>query len=178
MSRPKKIAVEQPLRLDNDKLLEENNNSKQSEEKAYKKEGKEQAEDSAKSDLPFTLKNDSILYPTCCCDGSFVIYAPSDIEAHKGRIVVDTGVILNQGYRGIILPVPANAISGIPTESDYRLSNSDVISLQAEEGKEIRLVLSINDETMIHEQTSFGSHSRNIFIPKRTPLAEIMIFKL
>lgn len=178
MSRPKKIAVEQPLRLDNDKLLEENNNSKQSEEKADKQEGKEQAEDSAKSDLPFTLKNDSILYPTCCCDDSFVIYAPSEIEAHKGRIVVDTGVVLNQGYRGIILPVPANAISGLPTESDYRLSNSDVISLQAEEGKEIRLVLSINDETMIHEQTSFGSHSRNIFIPKRTPLAEIMIFKL
>ena len=178
MPRPKKNALEQPLGLDNDKLLAESNNAKQSEEKEDKQKGKEQAEDSIKSDLPFTLKNDAILYPTCCCDGSFIIYAPADIEARKGRIVVDTGVILNQGYRGIILPVPANAISGIPTESDYRLSNSDVISLQAEEGKEIRLVLSINDETMIHEQTSFGSHSRNLFIPKRTPLAEIMIFKL
>lgn len=178
MPRPKKTSVEQPLGLDNDKLLADNNNAKQSEEKADKQEGKEQAKDSIKSDLPFTLKNDAILYPTCYCDGSFTIYAPADIEARKGRIVVDTGVILNQGYRGIILPVPANSISGLPTESDYRLSNSDVISLQAEEGKEIRLVLSINDETMIHEQTNFGSHSRNLFIPKRTPLAEIMIFKL
>ena len=56
MARPKKTAVEQPLGLDNDKLLAENNNAKQSEEKADKQECKEQAEDSAKSDLPFTLK--------------------------------------------------------------------------------------------------------------------------
>lgn len=178
MARPKKTAVEQPLGLDGDKLLTENNNAQQSEEKVAKQEGKEQAKDSVTNGLPFALKDDSILYPTCSSDGSFTIYAPADIETHEGRIVVDTGVILNEGYRGIILPVPDNAISGLPTESNYRLSNSDVIPLQAEEGKEIRLVLSINDETMIHEQTSFGSHSRNLFIPKRTPLAEIMIFKL
>ena len=88
------------------------------------------------------------------------------------------GITLREGYRGLIVPIQANALYGIPTESDYRLQHSDVISTQVGEEEEVRLVLSINDETMIQEQTNFGSRSRNIIIPKGTPLAVLMILKM
>ena len=61
---------------------------------------------------------------------------------------------------------------------DGRKILSDVISTQVGEKEEVRLVLSINDETMIQEQTNFGSRSRNLIIPKGTPLAILVIFKL
>lgn len=178
MARPKKKGVEQPLNLDGDNMPMENENAQQSQENAAQQQGEEQVKEfEEENELPFEvegLQTD----PEVNTNGSFTICAPQDIEARKGRMVIVTGIILKEGYRGLIIPITDNALFGLPTESDYRLQHSDVISTQVGEEEEVKLVLSINDETMIQEQTNFGSRSRNLIIPKGSPLAVLMIFKL
>ena len=177
MARPKKNGTEQPLNLDNNNMPMENKNAQQSQENAAQQQSEEQVEENEEEyELPFEIEDDvpSPIYN----NGSFIIYAPTDIETRKGRIPVKMGITLREGYRGLIVPIQANALYGIPTESDYRLQHSDVISTQVGEEEEVRLVLSINDETMIQEQTNFGSGSRNLIIPKGTPLAVLMILKM
>ena len=181
MARPKKNGAEQPLNLDGNNMPMENENAQQSQENAAQQQSEkhveEQVEENEKeNELPFEIK-DGVPSPIDN-NGSFIIYAPTDIESRKGRIPVKMGITLREGYRGLIVPIKANALYGIRTESDYRLQHSDVISTQVGEEEEVRLVLSINDETMIQEQTNFGSRSRNLIIPKGTPLAVLMIFKL
>lgn len=177
MARPKKNDVEQPLNLDGNNMPMENENAQQSQENAAQQQSEEQVEENEKENgLPFEIE-DGVPSPIDN-NGSFIIYAPKDIEARKGRIEVVTGITLIKGYRGLVVPITYNALHGLPTESDYRLQHSDVISTQVGEGEMIKLVLSINDETMIQEQTNFGSRSRNLIIPKGTPLAVLMIFKL
>lgn len=177
MARPKKNGVEQPLNLDGNNMPMENENAQQSHENAAQQQSEEQVEEFEEEDeFPFEIK-DGVPSPINN-NGSFIIYAPTDIESRKGRIPVNMGITLREGYRGLIVPITANAIYGLPTESDYRLQHSDVISTQVGEEEEVRLVLSINDETMIQEQTNFGSRSRNLIIPKGTPLAILVIFKL
>lgn len=178
MGRPKKNGVEQPLNMGGDNMPMENENVQQSQENAAKQQNEEQIEELKEEDkIPFDI-GDDIPSPVENSNGSFIIYAPTDIESRKGRICVLTGVILKKGYRGLIVPITFNALHGLPTELYYRLQHSDVISTQVEEEAEVKLVLSINDETMIQEQTNFGSRSRNLIIPKGTPLAVLMIFKL
>lgn len=177
MARPKKNGVEQPLNLDGNNMPMENENAQQSQENAAQQQSEEQVEENEKeNELPFEIE-DGVL-SSIDNNGSFIIYAPTDIESRKGRIPVNMGITLREGYRGLIVPITANAIHGLPTESDYRLQHSDVISTQVGEKEKVKLVLSINDETMIQEQTNFGSRSRNLIIPKGTPLAVLMIFKL
>ncbi len=177
MARPKKNGVEQPLNLNGNNMPMEKENAQQSQENAAQQQSEEQVEENEKeNELPFEIK-DGVPSPIDN-NGSFIIYAPTDIESRKGRIPVKMGITLREGYRGLIVPITANALYGIPTESDYRLQHSDVISTQVGEEEEVRLVLSINDETMIQEQTNFGSRSRNLIIPKGAPLAILMIFKL
>ena len=178
MARPKKNGVEQPLNLDGDNMPMENENAQQSQENTAQQQSEEQVEEhEEKDELPFEIEN-GVPLPYCIKEGSFTIHAPNDIEARKGRIPVRMGITLREGYRGLVIPIKANALCGLPTESDYRLQHSDVISTHVEEKGEVMLVLSINDETMIQEQTNFGSRSRNLIIPKGTPLAVLMIFKL
>lgn len=177
MARPKKNDVEQPLNLDGNNMPMENENTQQSQENAAQQQSEEQVEENEKENgLPFEIE-DGVPSPIDN-NGSFIIYAPKDIEARKGRIEVVTGITLIKGYRGLVVPITYNALHGLPTESDYRLQHSDVISTQVGEGEMVKLVLSINDETMIQEQTNFGSRSRNLIIPKGTPLAVLIIFKL
>lgn len=177
MARPKKNGAEQPLNLDGNNMPMENENAQQSQENVAQQQSEEQVEENEKEyELPFEIE-DGVPFPIDD-NGSFIIYAPTDIETRKGRIPVKMGITLKEGYRGLIVPIEANALYGIPTESDYRLQYSDVISTQVGEEKDVMLVLSINDETMIQEQTNFGSRSRNLIIPKGAPLAILMIFKL
>lgn len=177
MARPKKNGAEQPLNLDGNNMPMENENAQQSQENTAQQQSEEQVEENEEEyDLPFEIE-DGVPFPIDD-NGSFIIYAPTDIQTRKGRIPVNMGITLREGYRGLIVPIKANALYGIPTESDYRLQHSDVISLQVGEEEEVMLVLSINDETMIQEQTNFGSRSRNLIIPKGAPLAILMIFKL
>lgn len=177
MARPKKNGAEQPLNLDGNNMPMENENAQQSQENTAQQQSEEQVEENEEEyELPFEIE-DGVPFPIDD-NGSFIIYAPTDIQTRKGRIPVNMGITLREGYRGLIVPIKANALYGIPTESDYRLQNSDVISLQVGEEEEVMLVLSINDETMIQEQTNFGSRSRNLIIPKGAPLAILMIFKL
>lgn len=178
MARPKKNSVEQPLNLDGNNMPMENENAQQSQENAAQQQSEEQVEENEKeNELPFEIE-DGIFSPIDNDSNSFVIYAPNDIETRKGRMEVLTGITLKEGYRGLIIPITANAIYGLPTESDYRLQHSDVISTHVGEKEMVRLVLSINDETMIQEQTNFGSRSRYLIIPKGFPLAVLVIFKL
>lgn len=178
MARPKKNSVEQPLNLNGNNMPMENENAPQSQENAAQQQSEEQVEKFEEEDeLPFEvegLQSD----PEVNTNGSFTICASQDIEARKGRMVIVTGITLKEGYRGLVIPITDNALFGLPTESDYRLQHSDVISTQVGEEEEVKLVLSINDETMIQEQTNFGSRSRNLIIPKGAPLAILMIFKL
>ena len=177
MARPKKNGAEQPLNLDGNNMPMENENAQQSQENTAQQQSEEQVEENEEEyELPFEIE-DGVPFPIDD-NGSFIIYAPTDIETRKGRIPVKMGITLKEGYRGLIVPIEANALYGIPTESDYRLQHSDVISTQVGEEKKVMLVLSINDETMIQEQTNFGSRSRNLIIPKGAPLAILMIFKL
>ena len=177
MARPKKNSVEQPLNLDGNNMPMENENAQQSQENAAQQQSEEQVkEHEEKDELPFEIE-DGVPSPIDN-NGSFIIYTPTDIESRKGRIPVNMGITLREGYRGLIVPITANAIYGLPTESDYRLQHSDVISTQVGEEEEVRVVLSINDETMIQEQTNFGSRSRCLIIPKGSPLAVLLIFKL
>lgn len=178
MARPKKNGVEQPLNLDGDNMPMKNENAQQSQENAAQQQNNEQIkEHEEKEEFHFEIE-DGVPSPINNDSDSFIIYAPKDIEARKGRIEVVMGITLKEGYRGLIVPITFNALHGLPTESDYRLQHSDVISTQVGEKEMVRLVLSINDETMIQEQTNFGSRSRNLIIPKGTPLAVLMIFKL
>ena len=178
MARPKKNGVEQPLNLDGNNMPMENENAPQSQENAAQQQSEEQVEEyEEENEFPFEVEG--LNYePEINTNGSFVICAPYNIEARKGRIEVVTYFTLKEGYRGLIIPITDNAIYGLPTESDYRLQHSDVISTQVGEKEKVKLVLSINDETMIQEQTNFGSRSRNLIIPKGTPLAILVIFKL
>lgn len=178
MARPKKNGVEQPLNLNGNNMPIENENVQQSQENAAQQQSDEQIEENEKeNELPFEIE-DGVFSPIDNDSNSFIIYAPNDIETRKGRMEVLTGITLKEGYRGLIIPITANAIYGLPTESDYRLQHSDVISTHVGEKEMVRLVLSINDETMIQEQTNFGSRSRYLIIPKGFPLAVLMIFKL
>lgn len=177
MGRPKKNGVEQPLNLDGNNMPMENENAQQSQENAAQQQNEEQVEENEKeNELPFEIE-DGVPSPIDN-NGSFIIYAPNDIETRKGRMEVVTGITLKEGYRGLIVPTTFNALHGLPTESDYRLQHSDVISTHVGEKEMVRLVLSINDETMIQEQTNFGSRSRYLIIPKGSPLAVLLIFKL
>lgn len=178
MARPKKNGAEQPLNLDGNNMPMENENAPQSQENAAQQQSEEHEEEhEEENEFPFEVEG--LNYePEINTNGSFVICAPYNIEARKGRIEVVTYFTLKEGYRGLIVPITDNAINGLPTESDYRLQHSDVISIQVGEKEKVKLVLSINDETMIQEQTNFGSRSRNLIIPKGTPLAVLMIFKL
>lgn len=173
MARPKKNEVEQPLNLEGDKLPIEGENAQEGAKNEAQQKTKEQEEE---VDIPFELESHGMM-PVKSADGSsFLILAPNDIEARQGRMYLNTGIVIKDGYRGLIVPTSDNAVHGLPTETDYRLQHSDVISMQA--GKKLKLVLNINDDTMIQEQTNFGTRSRNLVIPKGTPLAELMIFKL
>lgn len=178
MARPKKNGVEQPLNLDGNNMPMENENAQQSQENVAQQQSEEQVEEhEEENELPFEVEG--LNYePEINTNGSFVICAPYNIEARKGRIEVVTHFTLKEGYRALIVPITDNAIYGLPTESDYHLQHSDVISTQVGEKEKVKLVLSINDETMIQEQTNFGSRSRNLIIPKGAPLAILMIFKL
>lgn len=177
MGRPKKNGVEQPLNLDGNNMPMENENAQQSQENAAQQQNEEQVEENEKeNELPFEIE-DGVPSPIDN-NGSFIIYAPNDIETRKGRMEVLTGITLKEGYRGLIVPITFNALHGLPTESDYHLQHSDVISTHVGEKEMVRLVLSINDETMIQEQTNFGSRSRYLIIPKGSPLAVLLIFKL
>lgn len=177
MARPKKNGVGQPLNLDDNNMPMENENAQQSQENAAQQQNEEQVEENEKeNELPFEIE-DGVPSPIDN-NGSFIIYAPNDIETRKGRMEVVTGITLKEGYRGLIVPITFNALHGLPTESDYRLQHSDVISTHVGEKEMVRLVLSINDETMIQEQTNFGSRSRYLIIPKSSPLAILVIFKL
>lgn len=177
MARPKKNGAEQPLNLDGNNMPMENENAQQSQGNAAQQQSEKQVEENEEEyELPFEIE-DGVPSPIDD-NGSFIIYAPTDIQTRKGRIPVNMGITLREGYRGLIVPIKANALYGIPTELVYRLQHSGVISMQVGEKEEVMLVLSINDETMIQEQTNFGSRSRNLIIPKGTPLAVLMVFKL
>ena len=169
MSRPKKNEAEQPLILDDDKLPV-------GEEKAAENANNAAETESNQEALPIEVV-DGAIQPLPSADRmSFIILASNDIDTRQGRIDLQTGIVIKDGYRGLVLPTYDNAAHGLRTETDYRLQHSDVIPMHVE--KHVRVILNIADETLVQEQTAFGSHARNLRIPKGTPLAELVLLKL
>lgn len=169
MSRPKKNEAEQPLILDGDKLPV-------GEEKATENANNAAETESNQEVLPIEVV-DGVIQPLPSADRmSFIILASNDIDTRQGRIDLQTGIVIKDGYRGLVLPTYDNAAHGLCTETNYRLQHSDVIPMHVE--KHVRVILNIADETLVQEQTAFGSHARNLRIPKGTPLAELVLFKL
>lgn len=169
MSRPKKNEAEQPLILNGDKLPV-------GEKKAAKSANNAAETENNEIESPIETENWAKVAVGSSDLMSFLIFASNDIEARQGRMEVQTGIIIKDGYRGLIFPIYDNAAHGLKTEADYRLQHSDVIPMQA--SQKVKLVLNIADETLVHEQTAFGSHARNLRIPKGTLLAELVLFKL
>ncbi len=169
MPRPKKNASGQPLNNEDNKLLTESENAQQNASKMA-----ETKEEQMMSPIEV---EEWAAQPIASADMmSFLIVAPNDIEVKQGRMYIATGIIIKDGYKGLIFPTPHNAINGLQAETDYHLTRSDIISMQAQ--KKVKLALNIEDDTVIQEHTNFGSRSRNIIIPKGTPLAELVLFKL
>lgn len=169
MSIPKKNEAEQPLILDGDKLPV-------GEEKATENANNAAETESNQEVLPIEVV-DGVIQPLPSADRmSFIILASNDIDTRQGRIDLQTGIVIKDGYRGLVLPTYDNAAHGLCTETNYRLQHSDVIPMHVE--KHVRVILNIADETLVQEQTAFGSHARNLRIPKGTPLAELVLFKL
>lgn len=170
MSRPKKNEAEQPLILDGDKLPV-------SEEKAAENANNAAGTESNQEIILPIEVSDGAIQPLPSADRmSFIILASNDIDTRQGRIDLQTGIVIKDGYRGLVLSTYDNAAHGLCTETDYRLQHSDVIPMHVE--KHVRVILNIADETLVQEQTAFGSHARNLRIPKGTPLAELVLFKL
>lgn len=169
MPRPKKNASEQPLNIEDNKLLIEGENAQQNASKMV-----ETKEEQTMSPIEV---EEWAAHPIASADMmSFLIIASNDIEVRQGRMYIVTGIIIKDGYRGLIFPTPHNAVNGLQAETDYHLIHSDVIPMKAQ--KKVKLILNIEDDTVIQEHTNFGSRSRNIIIPKGTPLAELVLFKL
>lgn len=168
MGRPRKNGVEPLLNMEGDKLHTNNENAQQNASNATEHEQNEQA-------WPLEVEHWAVSPLYNSNHNSFLIKAPNDFEISQGRMEIVTGVIINDGYFGIILPLHDNVAKGLPVEKDYRLLHSDVISMPAQ--KKVKLVLNINDETMVQELTNHGSRYRSLVIPKGTPLAELIIFK-
>ena len=148
MARPKKNGVEQPLNLDGNNMPMENENAQQSQENTAQQQSEDHVkENDIENELPFEIE-DGVPSPIDN-NGSFIIFAPKDIEARKGRIEVVTYFTLKEGYRGLIIPITDNAIYGLPTESDYRLQHSDVISTQVGEKEKVKLVLHAEQKSKV-----------------------------
>lgn len=163
MARPRKNTAEQPLSLQANDLLTESENSPES------------AKNDVQNELPFELESYGVM-PTQLDSSSFLICASADIEATHGLMDIPTGIILKDGYHALVMPTVDNTVHGLPTETDYRLSHSRLIPIHTRD--KVKVLFEIFDETQIQEQTSFGSRSRNIIIPKGTPLAKLVVFKL
>lgn len=168
MGRPKKNAAGQDLTL-----RDGNQPAEDVDMRLHEKNGVIHAKE---TDLPFELEGYASMPIPLEDNLSFLVCANTDIEMRRGRMSLPTGIVLKDGYRGLIMPTADNAAHGLLAEKGCRLSHSDVISTRAE--KNIRLVLNIADDTSIHEQTNFGSRSRNLVISQGTPLAELILFKL
>ncbi len=169
MGRPRKNGVEPLLNMEGDKLHMSNENAQQNASNATEHEQDKQVS-------PIEVENWAMSPLYNPSRNSFLIEAPNDIEIRQGRMEIVTGTIICDGYFGIILPLHDNAAKGLPVEKGYRLQHSDVISMTAQ--KKVRLMLNINDETMVQEHTNHGSRYRSLVIPKGTPLAELVVFKL
>lgn len=169
MGRPKKNGVEMQVNAEDDKLPLNEGNAQQNAINA--------AETQKEQTSSLIEVADWAAQPFISADMSVLgIVSPSDIEVRKGRMYIDTGITINEGYFGLIFPTPDNAAYGLKTETDYRLTHSDVIPMRTQ-GK-VKLVLNIDNDTVVQEHTNFGSRSRNLVIPEGTPLAELVIFKL
>lgn len=169
MGRPRKNGVEPLLNIEGDKLHMGNENARQNTNNATEHEQNEQI-------LPIEVESYAMLPLENPDRKSFLMEAPNDIEVRQGRMEIITGIVIKDGYFGLIFPLHDNAAKGLPTEKGYRLQHSDVISMTAQ--KKVKLMLNINDETMVQEHTNHGSRYRSLVIPKGTPLAELVIFKL
>lgn len=174
MGRPKKNVDEQPLNMEGDKLFNEQQKAAESDKNATQKENNEQLQEGIEEDvMPISLE--SWAEATLDNDGAYIISYQQDIELYEGRLMLKTGICINNGWVGFISPIEDNAYNGLKAEGGIRLTNSDVICMKA--SKNAKIVLNIGDNIFIQEQTNFGTRPRRLKIPAHTPVAKIVLFK-
>lgn len=187
MGRPKKNAAEQPLKLEGDKLFNEQQKAAESGENAAQNENVEQEpeekevetlqeeEEVNECGLHFELDSYADIPRMDAEDNCFIISFLQDVELYDGRLMLKTGIIIKDGYVGFVSPTEDNAYNGLKVENGIRLTNSDVICMKA--SKNVKIVLNIGDDVFIQEQTNFGTRPRRIKIPAHTPVAKLVLFK-
>lgn len=175
MGRPKKNADEQPLNLEGDKLFNEQQKAAENGENAAQNENNEQLQEIEEDGLPFELDAYADIPLKDAEDNCFIISFQQDVELYEGRLMLETGIYIKDGWVGFISPIQDNAYNGLKTENGTRLTNSDVICMKA--SKNVKIVLNIGDNVFIQEQTNFGTRPRRLKIPAHTPVAKLVLFK-
>lgn len=168
MGRPRKNGVESPQITEGDKLPTNDKNAQNSTSIACQTQRE-------RIMLPISVEQwaeQSIIGSDV---SSLLIMAPVDIEVKKGRMYIDTGINIINGYYGLIFPTPLNAAYGIETSVGYRMMRSDIIPMKVQ--NKVKLVLNIEDETSVRVCTASSTRFRNLIIPKGVPLAELVLFK-
>lgn len=183
MGRPKKNANEQPLNLEGDKSFNEQQIVTENGEKAAQNEHNEQSPEGSEIEtptkevetIPIELESYADTPLIDVEDNCFVVSFPQDVELHKGRMLLLTGINIKDGWVGFVSPTEDNAYKGLKVENDVRLTNSGVICMKA--SKKVKIVLDIKDDTFIQEQTNFGTRHRHVRIPAHTPIAKLVLIK-
>lgn len=183
MGRPKKNADEQPLNLEGDKLFNEQQKAAESGENATQNENNEQLPEDDKAKIPadeveedvMPISLESWAEATLDDDGAYIISYTQDVELYDGRLMLEAGIYIKDGYMGFVSPIEDNAYNGLKVENGIRLTNSDVICMKA--SKNVKIVLNIGDDVFIQQQTNFGSRPRRLKIPAHTPVAKLVLFK-
>lgn len=132
------------------------------------------ATQSAAQSTGIIYTGESVFAPTVGPQGCYTIYAPTDIELRRGRLVVPLEIELS-GVGGIITDTPDNARYGIWVHNGQRMVKSHIIPFVAT-GK-MEAVFNIDEETLYTEKTELGTRTRNVFIPAGTAIAKLAIIK-
>lgn len=123
----------------------------------------------------FVYNGERTYAPKVYAQGCYVVYAPTDIELRRGRVVVPLEIKLS-GFGGIITDTPDNARYGIRVHNGQRMVKSHIIPVIAT--GELEAVISVEEETLFTEKTALGTRTRNVFIKAGEPIAKLAIVKV
>lgn len=132
-----------------------------------------QAQETENTHAP-VIDGETPYYPAAVTANLWELYAPTDVELRKGRVVVPLQLTLANGLSGVITSTPDNARNGILVNNGTRLVKSNVISMAV--CGELDVVIDINEDTLFVEQTNLGARTRNVFIPAGTPIARLFMY--
>ncbi len=102
--------------------------------------------------------------------------ASEDTMLKKGRLVVPTEAVVEEGNDALVVSTADNAINGLLVEGGIRLEETHVISVHYEANAKVNVALYVCDETTILRNTPYGTKMDNLCIPKGTHIADMILF--